>query len=233
MLSVQQLQAAYGRAPALFGIDLDVAAGEVVVLLGRNGAGKSTTLKAIMGLLPPTGGTVTFDGRRIDGMEPHRIARLGIGYVPEDRRLFPGLTVEENLDVGRQQAREGTAAWDEDRVFALFPRLRELRRRRAGQMSGGEQQMLTLGRTLMGNPRCLLLDEPSEGLAPVVVEAMAESVRTLKQQGIGILLSEQNLGFALKVADRAAILEKGSIRFTGEVEALRADASLARAYLAV
>jgi branched-chain amino acid transport system ATP-binding protein len=188
MLRVRDLQAAYGRAQALFGIDLDVAGGEVVVLLGRNGAGKSTTLKSIMGLLPPSAGTVELDGVRIEGLPPHRIARLGIGYVPEDRRLFPGLTVEENLDVGRQKPRGGAAAWDEARVYALFPRLAELRRRRAGQMSGGEQQMLTLGRTLMGNPRCLLLDEPSEGLAPVVVEAMAASVRTLKQQGIGVLL---------------------------------------------
>ena len=174
-----------------------------------------------------------FEGGRIDGLPPHRIARLGLGYVPEDRRLFTGLTVEENLDVGRQPARAGAAAWDEDRVFALFPRLGELRRRRAGRMSGGEQQMLALGRTLMGNPKCLLLDEPSEGLAPVVVQAMVEAVLALKDQGIGILLSEQNLGFALKVADRAAILEKGSVRFSGPIETLRADAALARAYLAI
>ena len=233
MLSVTGLEAAYGRAEVLFGVDLDLAPGEVLVLLGRNGAGKSTTLKAIMGLLPPSAGAVTFAGRRIDGEKPHVVAQLGLGYVPEDRRVFAGLTVAENLDVGRQPARADTPVWDEDRLYALFPRLGELRQRRAGHMSGGEQQMLTLARTLMGNPRCLLLDEPSEGLAPVVVDTMAEAVMALKRQGLAILLSEQNLRFALRVADRAALIEQGRIRFTGPIAALVADESLARAYLAV
>ncbi len=233
MLTVSGLEAAYGRAQVLFGIDLTVAPGEILVLLGRNGAGKSTTLKAIMGLLAPTGGSVTFEGRRIDGLPPHEIARTGLGYVPEDRRVFAGLTIAENLDVGRQPPRAGAPSWDEDRVYRLFPRLTELRDRRAGQTSGGEQQMLTVARTLMGNPRCLLLDEPSEGLAPVVVDAMAEATLALKREGLAVLLSEQNLRFALRVADRAAIIEQGRIRFTGPVAALAADESLARAYLAV
>jgi branched-chain amino acid transport system ATP-binding protein len=233
MLTVQGLEAGYGRARVLFGIDLAVAAGEILVLLGRNGAGKSTTLKAIMGLLAPSAGSIAFDGRRIDGLPPHRLARLGLGYVPEDRRVFAGLTVAENLDVGRQPPRAGTSPLDEPRIWRLFPRLAELSDRRAGEMSGGEQQMLTLARTLMGNPRCLLLDEPSEGLAPVVVEAIAAAVASLKRDGLAVLLSEQNLRFARRVADRAAIIEQGRIRFQGPMAALAADESLARAYLAV
>ncbi len=233
MLTVAGLEAAYGRAQVLFGVDLALGPGEVLVLRGRNGAGKSTTLKAIMGLLTPTAGTVTFDGHGIAGKPPHEIARLGLGYVPEDRRVFAGLTVAENLDVGRQPHRPGAPAWNEDRLFRLFPRLAELRSRRAGQMSGGAQQMLTVARTLMGNPLCLLLDEPSEGLAPVVVDAMASAVLALKREGLAVLLSEQNLRFALRVADRAAIIEQGRIRFAGPVAALSADESLARAYLAV
>ena len=167
-----------------------------MALLGRNGAGKSTVLKAIMGLVPPARGEVSFAGRRIDRLAPYRIARLGLGYVPEERRIFTELTVVENLEVGRQPARDGAPAWTEDSLFALFPNLAGLRERPGGRMSGGEQQMLTIARTLMGNPRCVLLDEPSEGLAPIIVEQMAHSIRALKGEGLCVLLSEQNLHFS-------------------------------------
>jgi branched-chain amino acid transport system ATP-binding protein len=233
MLRVEGLHSHYGRAHILADVTLEAREGEVLALLGRNGAGKSTTLKSVIGLVRPSAGSITFADTRIDGLSPFRIARLGLGFVPEDRRVFTDLSVMENLEVGRQAPRRGAPTWTPDRLFELFPNLGRMRDRPGGRMSGGEQQMLTIARTLMGNPRCVLLDEPSEGLAPVVVEAMAASVRTLKQQGIGILLSEQNLGFALKVADRAVILEKGAVRFAGPVDTLRADASLARAYLAV
>jgi len=222
-----------GKAHILHTLSLAVERGEVVVLLGRNGAGKSTTLKTLMGLLPPARGTVHFDGRRIDGMKPYRIARLGLGYVPEDRRVFTGLTVLENLAVGARPPRPGAPRWSPERLFALFPNLAELRHRAGGRMSGGEQQMLTIARTLMGNPSCLLLDEPSEGLAPVIVDRMIEAIRALKAEGLSILLSEQNTYFALAVADRAYIIERGAIRFAGSVAALEADEAVRRAYLAV
>src|SRR5947208_713864 len=196
MLLVKDLHAYYGRAHILQGVSLDANAGEVVALLGRNGAGKSTAMKAIMGLVPPASGEVSFAGRRIDRLPPYRIARLGLGYVPEERRIFTELTVMENLEVGRQAARSGTPAWSEQKLFALFPNLAEMRERPGGRMSGGEQQMLTIARTLMGNPRCVLLDEPSEGLAPIIVEQMAHSIRALKGEGLCVLLSEQNLHFS-------------------------------------
>lgn len=233
MLSVRDLHAYYGRAHILQGVSLEAAAGEVVALLGRNGAGKSTTLKAIMGLLPPARGEVSFGGRRIERLAPYRIARLGLGYVPEDRRIFTGLSVTENLEVGRQASREGAPSWSEDKLFALFPNLASLRERPGGRMSGGEQQMLTIARTLMGNPRCVLLDEPSEGLAPIIVEQMANSIRALKREGLCVLLSEQNLHFSQAVADRAYIIEKGYIRFAGSMAELAADASLREQYLSV
>jgi branched-chain amino acid transport system ATP-binding protein len=233
MLSLRHLHAYYGQAHILADVSLDVGAGEVVVLLGRNGAGKSTTLKSIMGLLPPRGGEISFYGGRIDGKAPHDIARLGIGYVPEDRRIFTDLTVEENLEVGRQPERAGAPHWTPEKVFALFPNLAEMRHRSAAQMSGGEQQMLGIARTLMGNPRLLLLDEPSEGLAPVIVTQMARSIGALKSQGLTVLLSEQNLHFADQVADRAYILEKGRIRYEGTMAALAADPALRQAYLSV
>jgi branched-chain amino acid transport system ATP-binding protein len=217
MLSVRDLDVVYGRAQALFGVSLEVPAGEVTALIGRNGAGKSTTLKAIMGLLPVARGTVSFEGGLIQGLPPYRIARLGLGYVPEDRRVFPDLTVAENLAAGRRPPPPGRAPWSEAAVFALFPALRDLRHRPAGRTSGGEQQMLAVARTLMGNPRLLLLDEPSEGLAPMVVQAMAEAVRNLTQQGLTILMSEQNLPFAAHVATRAVALEKGAVTATGGV----------------
>jgi len=233
MLSVANLHACYGRAHILQGVSLEANGGEVVALLGRNGAGKSTAMKAIMGLVPPARGEVTFEGRRIDRLAPYRIARLGLGYVPEERRIFTELTVMENLEVGRQATRNGAPAWDADRLFALFPNLGQMRERPGGRMSGGEQQMLTIARTLMGNPRCVLLDEPSEGLAPIIVEQMAHSIRALKGEGMCVLLSEQNLHFCEAIADRAYIIEKGRIRFGGSMAELAANASLREQYLSV
>jgi len=211
MLEVRRLCAGYGRARVLFDVDLAMAAGEVVALVGRNGAGKSTLLKSVMGLVPPSSGEVRFDGRRIDGREPYEIARLGLGYVPEDRRIFTGLTVAENLAVGRQPARAGGRPWDEPRLLALFPALAAMLPRRAGTLSGGEQQMLSIARTLAGNPRAILLDEPSEGLAPVVIEQVARSILELKAAGVAVLLAEQSRAFARRVADRSYTLEKGRI----------------------
>ena len=233
MLQVNDLHAFYGRAHILHGVSLEARAGEVVALLGRNGAGKSTTMKAIMGLVPAASGEVSFDGRRIERLPPYRIARLGLGYVPEERRIFTELSVMENLEVGRQPARNGLPPWTEDKLFALFPNLARMRERPGGRMSGGEQQMLTIARTLMGNPRCVLLDEPSEGLAPIIVEEMANSIRALKGEGLSVILCEQNLHFAQAVADRAYIIEKGQIRFGGSVAELAADAALREQYLSV
>ncbi|MFC3124635.1 ABC transporter ATP-binding protein [Pseudoroseomonas globiformis] len=233
MLEVRDLHAHYGQAHILHGISLSVAKGEVLCLLGRNGAGKSTTMKSIMGLVPVTAGSVRFGGEDLAGRRPHAIARAGIGYVPEERRIFAGLTVAENLEVGRRPASPGLAPWNTDRVFALFPALAAMRSRPASRMSGGEQQMLAVARTLMGNPALLLLDEPSEGLAPVVVESMAATVMALKQEGLAILLSEQNLAFAGAVADRALVLETGLPRHEGAMAALLQDAALRQRYLAV
>jgi branched-chain amino acid transport system ATP-binding protein len=233
MLHVANLHAFYGRAHILHGVSLEARAGEVVALLGRNGAGKSTAMKAIMGLVPPASGEVSFDGSRIERLPPYRIARLGLGYVPEERRIFTELSVMENLEVGRQPARHGLPPWTEDKLFALFPNLARMRERPGGRMSGGEQQMLTIARTLMGNPRCVLLDEPSEGLAPIIVEEMANSIRVLKGEGLSVILCEQNLHFAQAVADRAYIIEKGQIRFGGSMAELAADAALREQYLSV
>ena len=233
MLSVKNLHAYYGRAHILHGVSLEARAGEVVALLGRNGAGKSTAMKAIMGLVPPAEGEVSFADVRIERLPPYRIARLGLGYVPEERRIFSDLTVMENLEVGRQAARSGAPTWTEDKLFTLFPNLGRMRERPGGRMSGGEQQMLTIARTLMGNPRCVLLDEPSEGLAPIIVEQMAHSIRALKAEGLSVLLSEQNLHFSQAVADRAYIIEKGQIRFGGSMAELAANASLREQYLSV
>ncbi len=233
MLVVKDLHAFYGRAHILQGVSLDANAGEVVALLGRNGAGKSTAMKSIMGLVPPAEGAVSFAGQRIERLPPYRIARLGLGYVPEERRIFTELTVMENLAVGRQAARNGAPAWSEDKLFTLFPNLAGMRERPGGRMSGGEQQMLTIARTLMGNPRRVLLDEPSEGLAPIIVEQMAKSIRALKGEGLSVLLCEQNLRFCEAIADRAYIIEKGQIRFGGTMAELAADASLRQQYLSV
>jgi branched-chain amino acid transport system ATP-binding protein len=233
MLAVKDLHAFYGRAHILHGVSLEANAGEVVALLGRNGAGKSTAMKAIMGLVPPARGEVSFAGTRIDRLPPYRIARLGLGYVPEERRIFTELSVIENLEVGRQPARGGAPAWTEDRLFTLFPNLGRMRERPGGRMSGGEQQMLTIARTLMGNPTCVLLDEPSEGLAPIIVHEMAQSIRALKQEGLSVLLCEQNLRFCEAIADRAYIIEKGQIRFGGTMAELAANSTLREHYLSV
>jgi branched-chain amino acid transport system ATP-binding protein len=235
ILAVQRLSAWYGAAQILFDLDIDVGRGEVVALMGRNGAGKSTTLKAVMGLVARRRGSVNFNGHDISALAPFRIARLGLGFTPEDRRIFSDLTVMENLDVGRQPPRASSraAAWTPERLFALFPNLAERRDRLGGQMSGGEQQMLTVARTLMGNPLMVLLDEPSEGVAPLIVEQMANTILELKQQGLSILLCEQNIHFAALVSDRAYVLEKGHIGWHGGMAALLDDAELQRAFLTV
>jgi branched-chain amino acid transport system ATP-binding protein len=233
MLKVERLDAWYGRAQVLFDLALEVRPGEVVALMGRNGAGKSTTMKAVMGLLERRRGAIHFMGRDIAGLPSFRIARLGLGFVPENRRIFTDLTVLENLEIGRQLPRPGIPEWSVDRLFRLFPNLADMPGRRGGQMSGGEQQMLTVARTLMGNPYLVLLDEPSEGVAPVIVEQMAEMILELKRAGVSILLSEQNLHFAELVSDRAYVLEKGQLRFEGSIEALASSQDVRKAYLEV
>ena len=233
LLDVEGLHAHYGQAHVLQGVDLRIEPGSVLALMGRNGAGKSTTLKAIMGLVPPSGGAVCLAGEALAGLGPHEIARRGLGYVPEDRRIFTELTVMENLEVGRRAARPGIPAWTPERLFELFPNLAAMRDRPGGRMSGGEQQMLTIARTLMGNPSLVLLDEPSEGLAPVIVEQMARAILSLKREGLTVLLCEQNLHFATLVSDRAAIIEKGAVRYEGTMAALQADEAVRAQYLSV
>ena len=233
LLKVSGLNAFYGRAHILFDVALEVGRGEVVALMGRNGAGKSTTMKAVMGLLDRAEGEVSFRGKDISRARPYEIARDGMGFVPEDRRVFSDLSVMENLEVGRQPAREGAVQWTPEKLFQLFPNLGEMPDRPGGQMSGGEQQMLTVSRTLMGNPYLVLLDEPSEGVAPVIVEQMANMIMTLKREGMAILLSEQNLHFAELVSDRAYVLEKGQIRFSGTIGELAQNETVRRAYLSV
>ena len=238
LLQASGLNAWYCAAQILFDLSLHVDRGEVVALMGRNGAGKSTTLKALMGLLDRKAGRVTFMGRDVSQHEPHTIARAGLGFVPEDRRIFSDLTVDQNLEVGRQPARrwpDGSAApeWTREKLFSLFPNLGEMTDRPGARMSGGEQQMLTVARTLMGNPFVVLLDEPSEGVAPLIVEQMAQMILTLKSQGVSILLSEQNLHFAELVSDRALVLEKGQLRWSGTMQALAADEQVRRAYLSL
>jgi len=238
LLQARGLAAWYGAAQILYDIDLDVNRGEVVALMGRNGAGKSTTLKALMGMLAKRRGQIGFMGQDISRSEPHVAARLGLGFVPEDRRVFTDLSVTENLEVGRQPPRrwpDGSAApeWTPERLYTLFPNLGEMRQRAGGRMSGGEQQMLTVARTLMGNPYLVLLDEPSEGVAPVIVEQMAHMILELKAQGVSILLSEQNMHFAALVSDRAYVLEKGQIRYQASMAELAANEEVRRAYLSV
>lgn len=238
MLAVDNLSAWYGAARILYDLSFTVGRGEVVALMGRNGAGKSTTLKSIMGLIAQRTGTVRFNGEDISHRKPFEIARRGLGYTPEDRRIFVDLTVMENLDVGRQPPRtfaDGNAApsWTPDKLFALFPNLADMPDRLGGRMSGGEQQMLTVARTLMGNPLLVLLDEPSEGVAPLIVEQMANTIVELKKEGLSILLSEQNIHFARMVADRVYVLEKGQIHWQGAMAQLADNQDVQRAYLTV
>lgn len=233
MLEVRSINSFYGKAHILEDLSFEVHAGEVVSLLGRNGAGKTTTMKSIMQLVRPQSGSVWFLGHEITGKPPHRIARMGLGYVPEERRIFSDLTVLENMEVGRQPAREGIVEWTVDVLFDLFPNLKERRGNRGKELSGGEQQMLTIARTLMGNPKLLLLDEPSEGIAPVIVEQMAETILKIKKEGLSVLISEQNLHFAKIVADRAIIIEGGTSRFEGTFEELEARPDVRDTYLSV
>ena len=232
MLELQDVHAGYGQGNVLFGVSFRVDQGEVVSILGRNGAGKSTTLKSIMGLIPLAQGRIAFLGVDLAGVPTYRRSRLGVGYVPEDRRIFPELTVRENLETARKLAADG-AAWNLDRVFALFPALRPMERRYGGSLSGGEQQMLTIARTLLGNPRLLLLDEPSEGLAPIIVATLREQIARLKREGLTILLCEQNLAFARALSDRVYIIDKGVLRFSGTFKELEANPAVKRAHLMV
>ncbi|MBT3215094.1 MAG: ABC transporter ATP-binding protein [Deltaproteobacteria bacterium] len=233
MLEISNLNTYYGRAHILTDLSLNVQRGEVVALLGRNGAGKSTTLKSINGLVQPESGSIVFENESLNRQSAHVVCRRGIGYVPEERRIFTDLTVMENLEVGTRPPRKEFPVWTPERVFEIFPNLAEMRNRPGGQMSGGEQQMLTIARTLMGNPKLVLLDEPSEGLAPVIVQQMAKTIHDLKREGLTIILSEQNLRFATKLADRAYIIEKGVIQYEGTMDDLAADEDVRNAYLTV
>jgi len=238
MLSVDALSAWYGAARILYDLSFEVGRGEVVALMGRNGAGKSTAMKSVMGLVARRAGRVRFNGEDIARLAPFEIARRGLGYTPEDRRIFVDLTVMENLDVGRQGARRFTdgrpaPSWTPEKVFALFPNLAEMPNRLGGRMSGGEQQMLTVARTLMGNPLLVLLDEPSEGVAPLIVEQMANTIVELKKEGLSILLSEQNIHFARLVSDRVYVIEKGQIRWHGSMAQLDDNHDVQQTYLTV
>jgi len=234
ILEVQDLYTSYGLSQILFGISITVDEGECVSLLGRNGVGKTTTLRSIMGLTPPRRGTVRFRGQDITGQPAYRIARLGVGFVPEERRIFPDLSVRENLEVGRKAAATPHATeWTVEQVYDIFPVLAHLNDRKGGYLSGGEQQMLTVGRTLMGNPDLILLDEPSEGLAPLVVRDLSKQIQRLKESGITILLCEQNAKFAIALSDRAYVLEKGQVRFSGTIEDLRGNDDIRQQYLAL
>ncbi|WP_199175847.1 ABC transporter ATP-binding protein [Telmatospirillum siberiense] len=233
MLAVKSLCGYYGQAQILNDVSLDAMQGEVVALIGRNGAGKSTTLKAVIGLEARRKGSVIFDGCEVIGKPTHEIVRMGLGYVPEERRIFSDLTVEENLAVGRRPPRPYTPQWTPETLYALFPNLAEARKRPGGRMSGGEQQMLTIARSLMGNPMMLMLDEPSEGLSPKIVEQMASAILRMKAEGLGIVVCEQNLHFAKLISDRAYIIEKGEIRYGGTMAELAADDEVRNTYLAV
>jgi branched-chain amino acid transport system ATP-binding protein len=232
MLDVSGINTYYGLSHILFDVSLTVNKGEIVCLLGRNGAGKSTTMKSIMGLTPPSNGRIAFRGDSIAGRAAYQICRMGIGFVPDDRRVLAGLTVGENLQISERRG-EGENRWDKDRVYAFFPPLRDLDGRRAGVLSGGEQQMLTIGRALITNPDLLLLDEPTEGLAPIIVEMLEEKILELKETGLSVLLAEQNQKVALRLSDRAYIIENGHIRYHGSVQELRENEEVRHRYLLV
>ncbi len=233
LLDVTSINTFYGRSHILFDVSLSVEPGEVVSLLGRNGAGKSTTFRSIMGLTPPREGEIRFGGDRISGLRPYRICRRGVGFVPEDRRCFPDLTVRENLEVAARREREVSSPWTVERIWALFPRLKEREKNLGSQLSGGEQQMLTIARTLMTNPRLLLLDEPSEGLAPLIVSLLAEMILRIRAEGVTVLLAEQNLHFCAKVSDRGYVIDKGSVKYEGTMTDLLDNEEIKEKYLAV
>ncbi len=230
-LELSDVHAAYGLSRVLFGVSFTLERGQCVSLIGRNGVGKTTTMRTIIGLTPPRGGRIRFEGKDITGLPTHRISRLGVGFVPEDRRIFPELTVWENLDIARRPPPPGEAGWSETEVFELFPDLAEIRTRLGGVLSGGQQQMLTIARSLMGNPRLLLLDEPSEGLAPRVVETLRDKVGELKSRGLSIVLAEQNLRFVLALSDYCHIMERGQIHYSGSPADLEANPHVLEQYL--
>lgn len=233
LLSIDNIDTYYGLSHILFGVSLEVDEGECVCLMGRNGAGKTTTFRSIMGLTTPKSGTIYYQGMAIDGKAAHDIAHLGIGFVPEERAIFPDLMVWENLDVARKTGIDGKTTWTLERVYDFFPRLAERRNQLGGTLSGGEQQMLTIARTLMGNPHLLLLDEPSEGLAPLIVKSIGELIKQIRNEGITILLAEQNTHFALDLSDRVYIIDDGRIRYSGTAQEVKANPDIIREYLAV
>lgn len=232
LLKVDKINVFYSTSQILFDLSLSVEEGQIVALLGRNGAGKSTTIKAIVGIAPPRSGEIRLAGHHIQGRPPHRIARAGIGYVPEDRQVFPQHTIEDNLLIGEKKGTKGVQ-WTLERIYQVFPVLAAIRTRMAGRLSGGEQQMLTIARTLMGNPDLLLLDEPSEGLAPIIVQKMGELIAQLHQMGVTILIAEQNMHFCLKVATHATVIDKGQIVYRDTIENIRANDDIKQRYLAI
>ena len=232
-ISVTGLDVFYGKSQILFGIDIEVQRSQTVALLGRNGAGKSTTLKAVIGIAPPRAGQVRILGRDMTGHPPHQIARAGVGYVPEDRQVFPEHTVEDNLTIAAKKGPDGTDEWNIARIFDVFPLLEKLRGRAAGRLSGGEQQMLAIARTLMGNPVALLLDEPSEGLAPIIVQRIARLLGHLRESRTTILIAEQNMHFCLGIASDAVVIDKGRIVYRDTIDNLKANEEVRRKYLAM
>jgi branched-chain amino acid transport system ATP-binding protein len=233
LLELASVNTFYGRSHILFDVSLSVEKGEVVSLLGRNGAGKSTTLRSVIGLTPPRTGEVSFRGERISGLRPYQICRKGVGFVPEDRRCFPDLTVRENLEVAVRREKQTSSPWTVEKVYSLFPRLQEREKNLGSQLSGGEQQMLTIARTLMTNPDLLLLDEPSEGLAPLIVALLADMIIRIRKEGVTVLLAEQNLHFCAKVADRGYVIDKGSVKYEGKMSDLLGNEEIKEKYLAV